>query len=73
MLAIFGAGMSVIEAAAPARAMTFGGALLDGERVWWNFVSSSKERIERAKDDWKRGRFKKVVGDEVDFVPLPEY
>jgi redox-sensitive bicupin YhaK (pirin superfamily) len=73
-LAIFGPGTSVIEAAAPARAMIFGGAPLDGERhVWWNFVSSSKERIERAKDDWKRGRFKQVVGDEVDFVPLPEH
>lgn len=39
---------------------------------WWNFVSSSKDRIERAKRDWKDGRFPKVSGDEVEFVPLPE-
>jgi redox-sensitive bicupin YhaK (pirin superfamily) len=56
-----------------ARAMLLGGAPLDGERhIFWNFVSSSLERIERAKDDWKNGRFGKVVGDEHEFIPLPE-
>ena len=50
-----------------------GGAPLDGERyLFWNFVSSSKERLEKAKLDWKEGRFPKVPGDEVDFIPLPE-
>jgi hypothetical protein len=49
------------------------GAPLDGERhIWWNFVSSSKERIEQAKEDWKEGRFPKVPGDEAEFIPLPE-
>lgn len=56
-----------------ARAMLLGGAPLDGERhIFWNFVSSSLERIERAKDDWKNGRFGTVVGDEQEFIPLPE-
>ncbi len=57
----------------PARVMLVGGAKLAGERnIYWNFVSSSKERIERAKDDWENGRFPKVPGDEVEFIPLPE-
>jgi redox-sensitive bicupin YhaK (pirin superfamily) len=57
----------------PARVMLVGGAPIDGERhIWWNFVSSSRERIERAKDDWRNGRFGKVPGDEKEFIPLPE-
>jgi len=57
----------------PARLMIVGGAKLDGERhVYWNFVSSSKERIERAKDDWRNGRFAKIPGDDQEFIPLPE-
>jgi redox-sensitive bicupin YhaK (pirin superfamily) len=56
----------------PTRVMLVGGAKLAGERnIYWNFVSSSKERIERAKDDWENGRFPKVPGDEVEFIPLP--
>jgi redox-sensitive bicupin YhaK (pirin superfamily) len=56
-----------------ARVVLVGGAPLDGERyIDWNFVSSSKERILRAKRDWKEGRFPKVPGDEVEFIPLPE-
>jgi hypothetical protein len=39
--------------------------------VWWNFVSSSRERIERAKDDWREMRFPRVPGDEIEFIPLP--
>ncbi len=50
-----------------------GGAPMDGPRhVWWNFVSSRKERIEQAKNDWKAGHFEKVPGDEIEFIPLPE-
>jgi redox-sensitive bicupin YhaK (pirin superfamily) len=53
--------------------MLLGGAPLDGERhIWWNFVSSSKERIERAKEDWLKRRFPVVPGDELEFTPLPE-
>jgi Pirin C-terminal cupin domain len=50
-----------------------GGATMGGPRhLFWNLVSSSRERIEQAKADWKAGRFGKVPGDEVEFIPLPE-
>jgi redox-sensitive bicupin YhaK (pirin superfamily) len=53
--------------------MLFGGASLGSKRyIWWNFVSSSKERIEQAKNEWKTGRFDIVPGDEEEFIPLPE-
>ena len=62
-----------IKALTDARVMLLGGAPLDGERhVWWNFVASSRERIEKAKDDWKAGRFAKIPGDDKEFIPLPE-
>lgn len=61
-----------IRAESDARLMIVGGESLDGPRhMWWNFVSSSKDRIERAKDDWSQGRFTAVPG-EAEFVPLPE-
>jgi redox-sensitive bicupin YhaK (pirin superfamily) len=61
-----------VDASQPARVMLLGGAALDAPRtVWWNFVSSSRERIERAKDDWKAGRFARVPG-ETEFIPLPD-
>jgi redox-sensitive bicupin YhaK (pirin superfamily) len=61
-----------LTATEPARVMLVGGAKLAGERhIFWNFVSSSPERIERAKDDWKAGHFPKVPGDETEFIPLP--
>jgi redox-sensitive bicupin YhaK (pirin superfamily) len=54
------------------RLMLLGGAAVDGERhIWWNFVSSSVERIEQAKRDWSEGRFDPVP-DESEFIPLPE-
>jgi redox-sensitive bicupin YhaK (pirin superfamily) len=56
-----------------ARLMFLGGAGIDGPRyIWWNFVSSSKDRIEQAKEDWRNGRFAQVPG-ETEFIPLPEY
>lgn len=55
------------------RVMLVGGEPMDGPRnIWWNFVSSSKERIEQAKQEWKTGRFDTVPGDEAEFIPLPE-
>jgi redox-sensitive bicupin YhaK (pirin superfamily) len=74
VMAVLRPGAEVaLEAEEPARVMLLGGAPLDGDRhIWWNFVSSSKERIERAKDDWRHGRFGKVPGDETEFIPLPE-
>jgi hypothetical protein len=65
-----GADAAVVATAA-CRAMLLGGAVLEGPRyIWWNFVSSSKARIERAKDDWKQGRFAPVPNDN-EFIPLP--
>ncbi|MEO0798751.1 MAG: pirin family protein [Pseudomonadota bacterium] len=62
-----------ILATSNARLMLLGGEPMDGPRhIWWNFVSSSKERIELAKEEWKRGRFDTVPGDEEEFIPLPE-
>lgn len=61
-----------IEATAETKAVILGGATLSGKRtVWWNFVSSSRERIEQAKDDWRNNRFDKVPGDD-EFIPLPD-
>jgi redox-sensitive bicupin YhaK (pirin superfamily) len=66
-------GRSVeLRAVSPVRCMVLGGEPADGPRqIWWNFVSSSAERIERAKQDWKQGRFAAVPGDR-EFIPLPE-
>jgi hypothetical protein len=61
-----------VRAPQPARIVMLGGAPMDGPRfIWWNFVSSRKERIEEAKADWKAGRFQGVPGD-TEFIPLPE-
>jgi redox-sensitive bicupin YhaK (pirin superfamily) len=61
-----------VRAKKPARLMFLGGAAVEGPRhIWWNFVSSRKERIEQAKDDWKAGRFAPVPS-ETEFIPLPE-
>jgi hypothetical protein len=56
-----------------ARLVLVGGAAMDGpHHIWWNFVSSRKERIEQAKADWKLRRFDTVPGDEAEFIPLQE-
>jgi len=55
------------------RVMLLGGEAFSSRRhVFWNFVSSSRERIEQAKEDWKAGKFSKVPGDEEEFIPLPD-
>jgi redox-sensitive bicupin YhaK (pirin superfamily) len=62
-----------VRAVRPACLMFLGGAALEGPRyIWWNFVSSRRERIEQAKEDWKTGRFAPVPG-ETEFIPLPEH
>ena len=54
------------------RCMFLGGEPMDGPRyLWWNFVASSQDRIEQAKNDWKLGRFDRVPDDD-EFIPLPE-
>ena len=61
-----------LRAKTPLTAMLLGGEPLDAPRhMWWNFVSSSNERIEHAKQDWIAGKFGDVPG-ETEFIPLPE-
>lgn len=61
-----------ILALSNARLMLLGGEPMDGPRhIWWNFVSSSKDRIDAAKADWKAGNYPLVPGDESEFIPLP--
>jgi len=63
---------AAIRAVTPARFVIVGGEAMDGPRyIWWNFVSSSRDRIEQAKADWKAGRFERVP-DEDEFIPLPD-
>ena len=73
--------LTVLAPGAPMRLSSDGGGrvmLLGGEafptkrHVWWNFVSSSRDRINQAKDDWKNFRFPKVPGDEEEYIPIPE-
>jgi redox-sensitive bicupin YhaK (pirin superfamily) len=67
-----GESAPAVRANKATRLMLFGGAPLDGERyLWWNFVSSSRERIEQAKADWSAQRFGKIPGDDHEFIPLP--
>ena len=62
-----------LRAVSDARVALIGGAPIDGERhLFWNFVSSSRARIEQAKRDWREGRFARVPGDEQEFIPLPD-
>ena len=71
---LFRAGDSLALRAGPhgARLILLGGAVMDGPRhIFWNFVSSSRERIEQAKADWVARRFGTVAGDEQEFIPLP--
>ncbi|MEE4206073.1 MAG: pirin-like C-terminal cupin domain-containing protein, partial [Erythrobacter sp.] len=56
-----------------ARVMLLGGEAFATKRhVFWNFVSSSRDRIEQAKEDWRAGSFPRVPGDEAEFIPLPD-
>ena len=56
-----------------AHVILLGGDAMDGPRyLWWNFVSSRKERIDDARQEWRQGRFDTVPGDEAEFIPLPE-
>ncbi len=71
-LAVLSPGETVIRTPQATRAMVVGGAALDGPRwLWWNFVSSRRERIAQAAQDWREGRFAGVPG-ETEFIPLPE-
>lgn len=60
-----------LSSVSESRVMIIGGEPLGERHIWWNFVSSSRERIEQAKDQWREGRFGKVPGDD-EFIPLPD-
>jgi redox-sensitive bicupin YhaK (pirin superfamily) len=71
-LLVFRQGIdALLTAQTAARIVLLGGQSLGPRFLWWNFVSSSRERIELAKEDWKAGRFGAVPGDP-EFIPLPE-
>jgi len=72
-LVIFKPGVEIVlRATGPARIMLVGGEPLgEARHIYWNFASSSKDRIEQAKEDWREGRFASVPGDESEFIPLP--
>jgi redox-sensitive bicupin YhaK (pirin superfamily) len=72
-LLVFRPGDAIdLRADTDVRVLLLGGEPMDGPRhIWWNFVSSSKDRIEQAKQDWKAGRFGPVPGD-TEFIPLPD-
>jgi redox-sensitive bicupin YhaK (pirin superfamily) len=71
-MAVFRAGSpAVVRATAPSVLLLLGGAPVGPRFIEWNFVSSSKERIEQAKADWRAGRMKLPDLDNKEFVPLP--
>ena len=70
---VFGRGETpLIRALEPATLMLLGGEPLGPRHIWWNFVSSRKDRIEEAKADWASGRIKLPPNDSGEFIPLPE-
>lgn len=72
-MAVFGpAAAGTVQALEPANVVALGGEPVGPRHIWWNFVSSRKERIEQAKADWKAGRFALPLKDAAEFIPLPE-
>jgi len=73
-MAVLSKGAAVtLEADGPTRLVVLGGEPLDGPRyIWWNFVSSSKDKIHEAAERWRAGTWEKVFDDAVDFTPAPE-
>jgi len=72
-MAVFEFGKTVvIRALENSHIVILGGAPMPRRHIWWNFVSSRKQRIEQAPQDWKTGVFKAIPGDETEFIPLPE-
>jgi len=71
-MAVLDQGQAVdVATSAPATVMVLGGEPLGQRFMFWNFVSSSKERLEQAKEDWQQHRMKLPVGDDMEFTPLP--
>ena len=71
-LAVLAPGEVLLHAVQASRCMVLGGAALDGPRfLWWNFVSSHRDRLVQAAQDWRDQRFGSVPG-ETQFIPLPD-
>ncbi len=70
-LLVFDAAQDTLQALAPSTVMLFGGEPLGERFMWWNFVSSRKDRIEQAKADWSAGRIPLPPHDKDEFIPLP--
>lgn len=71
-MAFFETGsMITLVASTDSRIALIGGERFQRRYIEWNFVSSHKERIDQAKQDWQQGRFDKVPGDEEEFIPFP--
>lgn len=71
-MAVLGKGDAIVTAQEAATVMVLGGEPIGERFISWNFVSSSKERLEQAREDWKQGRMKLPDGDDQEFTPLPE-
>jgi redox-sensitive bicupin YhaK (pirin superfamily) len=72
-MAVFKPGVAAsVRAIGPATLMLLGGEPLGARHIYWNFVSSRKERIEQAKEDWRAGRMALPIGDDQEFIPLPQ-
>lgn len=72
MIVFARATTAAITALEATTVMLLGGEPVGERHIWWNFVSSSAERMEQAKSDWRGGRFKLPVGDDREFIPLPQ-
>lgn len=71
-MAVLGKGDVRVTALAPSTVMVLGGEPIGERFIFWNFVSSSKARLEQAREDWKQGRMKLPDGDDQEFIPLPD-
>ena len=72
-LSVLQVGQAIeVSALQASRIALIGGETFSHRHIWWNFVSSRKQRIEQAKQDWLQGRFARVPGDEEEFIPLPD-
>jgi redox-sensitive bicupin YhaK (pirin superfamily) len=72
MIVLSRGGQPELMALEASTVMLLGGEPVGPRHIWWNFVASSHERLERAKADWKAGRFALPQGDDRDFIPLPD-
>ncbi|WP_239804520.1 pirin family protein [Croceicoccus hydrothermalis] len=63
---------AVLSSREGGRVFLLGGEPVGKRYVWWNFVHSSRDRIEQAKEDWRDGKFPRVPGDEAEYIPLPD-